>query len=835
MCDAMVLFGGSLLLGGVACAAPWESLVCAVAMWWLLGAGVVSMRARFPRRAVMAIVVASGFGIGWWRGAHAIETHESSRTAAAHDLGRPARCEARGRVVSSPIEVTAHATEGDTNKPEETSLRWDADLRDVVCDGAPSSWRGRATLYASRDVDVARGDDVEVVANLASPQRLWNEATGDPRPGEARRGVLRSGGALDVRLVARAWGPLAWIDRARSRVRGRIEATFPRDTAPMARAIVLGESDLATSDEGAFRASGLSHLLAVSGMHLVLVVLGAEALMRAVLVRVESLAGRFDIGRLAAAITIPLAWVYSELAGSSGSTLRAAWMLTATLLVRAIGRRSDGPRAFGASLVAMAAFDPLVAFDASFTLSAGATAGLLTLARPLAESLQKLAPSWASVPVRSLATTLAASIPCAPLLARFSPTLPAGGTIANLVAVPVGELVALPLCLAHAGLWFWPAAEQGCALLASGALYLVRAIARVFASAASMSVGVPVPTGFQLTAIGVAFIAVAFVRSEPLPSQSLADAPKRRWGVAAVAMAGFLLAEVAARRDGAPTGVLRATFLDVGQGDAAIVDLPSGEAMVIDGGGLVGSPLDTGVRVVAPALRARRRGGVAAVVLSHPHPDHYLGLATGLAGLRVGALWDTGEGERSGLPGAYAALLREVRARGAPILRPGALCGERGLGGARIEVLAPCPGPVVDRGANDNSFVLRISFGARAFLFVGDAEEEEEHELLALGPTRLRADVLKVGHHGSRSSSSPAFLAAVAPREAVISTGVRNRFGHPHPIALGALERSGTRIWRTDLDGAVTATTDGESLEVVSLARPHPPRPLPPVPPLTPK
>lgn len=345
--------------------------------------------------------------------------------------------------------------------------------------------------------------------------------------------------------------------------------------------------------------------------------------------------------------------------------------------------------------------------------------------------------------------------------------------------------------------------ERGCALAAGGALDLVRAVARGFAAIPYGSVAVPPPTALEAVLLGT-LLGLAAVRAV------------RARTAAVLLLGGLVVAEGLARRGGSPRGLLRVTFLDVAQGDAALVDFPDGRAMLVDGGGLVGSPLDIGERVVAPVLRARRRAELDAVVLSHPHPDHFLGLASGLARARVASFWDTGQGESEGTEhvGPYASLLARLRAEGTLVRRPDTLCGRHVVGGVVVDVLAPCPRHDPSLGPNDNSLVIRLQLGARAVLFVGDAEHAEEAELLSRARGSLRADVLKVGHHGSRTSSSESFVAAVAPSVAVVSSGVRNRFGHPHVATLLTLARAGARTYRTDIDGAITVTTDGRELRV---------------------
>lgn len=753
------------------------------------GLAAVAWRRLPSGRLLLAFVL---FGFGYHQAALAFRSYEHRRAAARDALGAPETCGGVVRVASSPMK------RGDR-------FSFVAEARSLSCEGRARVAAGtRLRIYAAQ-ADLARGDEVDAIVRLGTVEIPRNFEIEGGFAYATRLGATLSGGLLDGERVARdPWSVGGWIDRARNHARDRIEASYPLDAAPMARALVLGENDLPEEDADAFRTSGLSHLLAVSGTHVVLAVLGFVRLLEALLKRVEVLCARGDVGRVAAAIGIPGAWAYAEFAGSGGSVRRAAWMATAALLARVLARQPDGVRAFGLSMLAGALADPLAAFDVSFGLSVGATAGLLVASRPLQRKLEGLPGPirWTAGPV---AATVAASTFCLPWILLLSPTFSVVGVFANVLAVPVGELVSLPACLAHLLLTPFPAAERGVALLGSGSLIVVRAIARYGASIEALAFELPRPTAWQ---IGVcALSGTAFLIH-----------PGRRSSILCASAALLLACELAAVELERPAGRLRVTVLDVGQGDSIIVDFPDGRVMLIDGGGVVGSPVDPGERVVAPVLRARRRRHVDVAVLSHPHPDHFVGLASTLPTVSVGAFWDTGEGEKKGAGPVYEGLLQGVRSRAVPIRRPADLCGRTlDVGGTTVRVLGPCPDVNDDFHANDNSYVIRLQYGRHAALLVGDAERRQEPELLKHGANALRADLLKIGHHGSRTSSSHAFLDAVDPRVAVITCGVRNRYGHPAPETLQSLRERGVRVLRSDRHGAVRWETDGENVSLRSV------------------
>lgn len=777
------MIDGSLVVAAVALAAVvalTHPVVTAIAAGIVLFA-CVQRGALRPSRA--ALVIAALVGLVADLRANALLARDAiaaERAVAA--LPRPERCELVGTVATMPRMRGV--------------ISADVMIESISCEARAPPLDGHLARIHDLGDAVTRGARVRVIAQLAPARRPHNPDLGDPRPLFARRGYSLSGSAITVEVLTPGRPFAAWIDRARTRLRQGIAASFvSTDIASIARAMVLGEEDLGDADDEAFRRSGLTHLLAVSGSHVALVVGGLVAVFRALLLRWEWLVRRIEVSRVAAAFGVPLACVYEQLSGDSGSARRATLMAIVVLLVRAAGRRVDLARTLGLSILAALAIDPLAPFDVSFSLSVAATIGLVAFAPRIDAFLTRLRPHALR---RAVSATAAASAACAPLVASISGTIPLLGLVANLVAVPIGELAALPLCNVAAlmGVLLPAAASRMIGDAAGGALVLLRGVARITAAPEHAVISAPPPTALQL-ALLISATTVAFVL------------PRRRLSVALVAASALLLLEVLHVRRSQPRGRLRVTVLDVGQGDSTLIDLPEGGAILIDAGGEVGSSWDPGRVVVGPVLAARRRSVLDVAILSHPHPDHFLGLRSALARVQPHSFWDNGQ---SSTAGELGALLASLRAQRVAIESPS--CGARRISGATIEILHPCPADP-DRGANDNSLVLRISYGRRRVLLVGDAEREAEDDLLRR-PELLSADFLKVGHHGSRTSSSRAFLAAVHPSIATISCGVRNRFGHPHATALQTLHASGARVLRTDLDGAIQWTTDGDAVAVVT-------------------
>lgn len=774
MCSAqLLLVAVSMAYSGGLYLSPLLTTCVAIAVWVLL-LGVTAAPAR-----LLALLLGL---LSAWRVHHQTNDYLTQRQGWIAVHGARTACTGIATVVASP---TVHRARTVTI----------ADSDQLDCDVPSHQQRVRLRL-TSQTPPLARGDQVEFTAELAPVSLIHNFDLLSPLPRAASSNVVASGAASMLELKVPGHTLRSCVDHLRNHIRARIAATYSSRAEALGRALVLGENDLDPEDDLAFRRSGLAHLLAVSGTHLVFAIVAWMTALQALLVRITALSRRWHVGQLVAPLGAISALFYADLAGGSGSAWRAAWMLVALYTGRLLVRKVNAVQALALSLVVGAVIDPWAAFDLSFLLSAAATLGLITIG-------QVLAPMAGAVPTRPLravtlaaCTTVSALLPCVPVLSLMSSEITLAGIFANLIAGPLGETASLPLCLLHAVMGPLPWVERGLALCASGALLLVAKIAQITAAMQWARVSVPYlcSAQFCLLALGALIIARA-------------NARRIRGLLTVVGILAFGLVEFAAHTLGNPHDKLRITVNDVGQGDSILIDFPDGHCMLVDGGGSITGGADPGVTVLQPLLRARRRKRIDVVVVTHPHPDHFGGLLTLLPAVDVGEVWMQ--------EGTLAEFRAGLERRRIPILGIAQLCSmHRTFGAAELRVLSPCPDASQASNANNASIVIRLQLGQRVAILAGDAEHEAEHELVTRYGRNLGADFLKVGHHGSRSSTTQEWLQQVHPKWAAISAGSRNRFGHPVPATESRLRDNGAVVLRTDQLGSIQWETDGEAVTV---------------------
>jgi competence protein ComEC len=602
--------------------------------------------------------------------------------------------------------------------------------------------------------------------------------------------------AVADRISAWRW-PAAYARDASARVAAR---GGDREGNALVRAAVLGDrSALDDETDAAWRAAGVYHALSVSGLHLAAVALVAFVGV-GWLWALSGLGARIAPRRAAAAFALPLSIAYTLVTGAQIATVRAMVVVGVMLVGELLGRHARASDALGLAALVVLLLSPLALHDPGFQLSFVAATTLVIAAGQGGHFV-----------VRALRTSLAVSLATAPITAWHFHEIAIGGVIGNLVATPLVELVTIPIGLA--GL-----------VLGGAVIDLAVAIAGLTAAivawlgALTPSVLVPPPSPLELVACAALYAAWGAARLGWLA---------RRHALAGAAVAALALSASWAARahDRVTDDTLRITFLDVGQGDAAVIELPGGAVWLVDAGGSPGGAADE-LRVsarpgeeIARFLRARRITAIDVAVVSHPHPDHYLGLAALAPRIPIRTLWSAAEDDGGG-DGA-AAEAGAFSDLAAWLVRGGTASAHPALGPHVVgDVVVRVWGPIYDpgygarsaatadpvRSVNDNSLVLTVERAGRCVLFTGDLEEEGEAALVA---ARVgRCDVVKVPHHGSSTSSSPGLVDATRPDWAVISLGRGNRFGFPAPAVVARWEAAGAGVLRTDTAGAITVTID---------------------------
>lgn len=721
-----------------------------------------------------------------------------------------AQVERGGDIADSSALDSADAEADRAGHADSLSKRCHLRLNLHAVEGRPLS--GTLSLLVLDGVPrLEPGDWVRFTTRLYLPRGFANPGLPDGRVLARAQGIdwvasVRS--TDDLHRESGPAGPLAHCRRLAYRLRqamaSAINARLREPAAGFVRTMVIGERTQVPSwVEDGFRSAGATHVLSVSGLHLAVVVALVFHGLRRAFGILPRWSMRFPPRVLASALAVPVCMAYALLTGEAVATMRSAWMAVIVLGAGIVNRPLSLASSIAAAALILLAASPLTLLDVSFQLSFASVIGLGLFAGWLLREQARRPPGvlararlWLA---RSLSASAAACLVTGPIVAHHFGEITPVAPVGNLVLVPVVELAVLPLglvggllSLIHPWLGALPLLFAGWA--SSLALFLADLFRR-FA-----------PVGLvRFPTWGETFLLVAAVCCL-LQSVAGRREQRRFWmgaGAVGLLLAGASMFVVDIHRR--LQDDVRVTFLDVGQGDAALVEGPSGFVALVDGGGRYDDSFDTGARIVEPVLRAKGIGSIDLVILSHPHPDHMNGLFRILRRFSVRELWTNGH---DGDNPKYRDLVALARERGVSIPSPHRI--ERG--GLFIEPLGPwrdgAIGVPAGLGANDASLVVRLSFGPRRILFTGDIGSEGESEYVEgrVPDGNLACDVLKMPHHGSRYASSEQFLDASAPSLAVVSAGRFNRFRLPNPATLARYGRRNIWVLRTDLDGAITVS-----------------------------
>ena len=792
-----------------------------------LGAIAAALLATDSRllRLAPALLVLPAAAVGLWM----LGRRPAARTAAAVALGVAvvlARLALGGGVATAPAIPDALPAGGGPWAVRVVTLAAPRDGSQRFVGGLDEGAGLRIDITAPRYPPLRVGDCVEVQGALRAPP------DGPYGAYLAQTGVAATLATRSLRPLAAATDPDRLVQGIRADAGDALARALPEPAGGLAAGILVGLRDRVNRELAAdFTTTGLSHVVAISGWNIAMVA-GLVAALLGTWAR-----------RRRAVVTVAAIALYTILAGASPSVLRAAVMAGVALLARETGRPGTAARALAWAVVLLLVVGPATVADAGFQLSAAATAGLLAWGTPLAAHLRARLPSLPRFVVEGLAVSFAAQAATLPIVllsfGRLAPLSP----LLNLLVVPLVPLAMATGTLALVGGLMAGAGAP--ALVATllglpGALVIGLMVTLVQAAAGLPFAGVtlPPPGGAALGGVAAAMLLLVGARRRisgllgsrrpraPLsrrrqgpgsasPPAARPDRPDPRplrsdRAVRALAMVLALVVATAVVAAAArPDGRVHVVVLDVGQGDAILVETPGGGRLLVDGG-----PDPDRLLVALDARIPPWDRRIDLVVVTHPHEDHVGGLPLLVERYRVGRLLEPG------MPGpgpAYAALETALAHEG---VHSGRLSAGDGftLDDVSFRVLwpdrsavPPAP-PDTGTGINNVSIVLLGSFGTQRFLLTGDAEEGIDPILVARGLPRV--DVLKVAHHGSRTATTDALLSAIRPAVALISVGAKNTFGHPARATIDRLIAHGIATFRTDLDGTLDVALDGSALSI---------------------
>ncbi|HXZ88132.1 MAG TPA: DNA internalization-related competence protein ComEC/Rec2, partial [Candidatus Binataceae bacterium] len=686
------------------------------------------------------------------------------------------------------------------------------------------------------------GDKIRITARIRFPRDDGNPGQFDYRAWLLRQGIAATmfvgppkaklPPAISV-IAHRDPLPAAMIEKIRKHIGAFIDTNLHYPENAEMRALIIG--DRGSVDESlrqSFALTGMAHLLVISGLHLGFVAAVAFFAVRLAMGLFPALMARGYANPIAATGAATAAIAYASIAGHHVSTIRALVMVLSYAVSIMIGRARELVASLALAALVICFALPGSTADIGFQLSFASVLVIVLGMRRFDSWWRRRHTSpfglrmeltRANVIAEWIAGYVAVSfwalLGTAPLTALHFNQFSIVGLVANAVVVPIMGFGAVIFGLGAAAMNFvWAPPARALLSVAGGLAHTGTYLARWFALWPFAWSRIFTPTIIE---VAIAYGFVLLWLQSPLDragvrimgeTQAIASATRRRAGrrIVVAILAAALVVDAAwwiYQRNFNPD--LRVTFLSVGEGDAAVVRFPGSRVMLIDGGGSFFGAFDPGERIVAPYLWANKIMHVDYLVVSHPDRDHFAGFIFVAHNFTPSEFWTGGT---SSPDKTYAALIDAVRAAGSRERRCDASSPPMVIGDVAVRCLGPQPG-VFQAKDNNASMVMALSYGRTTLLFPGDLEAKGEHELIA-ARAHLAATILKVPHHGSRTSSSDAFVEAVHPAAAVISLGYLNRFHFPAPEVLSRYAEHHVRALRTDETGAVTADVSIDSLRL---------------------
>lgn len=680
------------------------------------------------------------------------------------------------------------------------------------------------------------GDQITFYSKIRSIRNFSNPGGFDYQSYMSFKGIWGTtysrGDKIRIIKKADSIGLAEILEKIRHKIAALIESVDNNDQKAILKALIIGDKhEISSSLKEAFNRAGVSHLLAISGLHIGIIASISFLFFSRGLSFFKIFLWNAWTKKGAAILSVIPVVLYGLIAGMSPSTQRAVIMVSVFLMTFIFEKQHDTFNTLALAAMLILMFHPPAIYSVSFQLSFGAVFsiiyGLSSIQKKSDNRPEKNKTSLNIIKKKLYPfffVSFFAIIGTTPLVMYYFNQISFAGIITNLFAVPITGFIVVPVGLFSVIAYPFSISLASLCIKISGYFlgYVLEAVQFIshMPWAASKTL---TPSVFEICLYYLTFLVVLRIISNIINNQN-EIAAKKNINFKFYALALFLLFTAGCcdvlywLQHRFFHDDLRITILDVGQGSAALVELPKGGCILIDGGGFSdNTSFDIGAKVVAPFLWRNKILTIDTIILSHPNSDHLNGLIYIAKQFNVKTALSNGE-EADTL--GYKKFITAINKNQIKMPKFSMLAREQEINNTLVEILYP---PIdysekkdTDkwRDLNNNSFVVKITYGAISFLFPGDIQSMAEKELVAAQSDRLPSSVLIAPHHGSKTSSTTAFLQIVQPELIIISSGFNNRFGFPHHEVINRYKLLGSRILGTSQNGAVTLITDGQSLSV---------------------